>query len=91
MYVDMKKFVINHLISRIIENVGSGSEFDLAYVSIVEEDGTYGSKGNCFSDNTFTTSAPADASERAHASPIPLPAPVTIATFPSNLLPLGGM
>ena len=44
----------------VIENVVSGSEFDLAYVSIVEEDGTYGSKGNCFSDNTFTTSAPAD-------------------------------
>ena len=44
----------------VIENVVSGSEFDLAYVSINEEDGTYGSKGNCFSDNTFTTSAPAD-------------------------------
>jgi len=44
----------------VIENVVSGSEFDLAYVSIVEGDGTYGSKGNCFSDNTFTTSAPAD-------------------------------
>ena len=44
----------------VIENVVSGSEFDLAYVSIVEEDGTYGSKGNCFSDNTFATSSPAD-------------------------------
>ena len=46
--------------NKVIENVVSGSEFDLAYVSINEEDGTYGSKGNCFSDNTFTTSAPAD-------------------------------
>jgi hypothetical protein len=46
--------------NNVIENVVSGSEFDLAYVSINEEDGTYGSKGNCFSDNTFTTSAPAD-------------------------------
>ena len=44
----------------VIENVVSGSEFDLAYVSIIEEDETFGSKGNCFSDNTFTTSAPAD-------------------------------
>ncbi len=40
------------------ENVISGSEYDLAYVGLPAEDGTYPSDGNCFADNTFETSLP---------------------------------